>query len=100
MKLTSNWRQFNPDKRAKVLQNKFGISTRQYNQMFDKQNGCCLLCEKHQAEFKKRFAVDHDHATGQVRGLLCMNCNCDLGKYEANKDKYAAYLKSAGLRKI
>lgn len=41
----------------------------------DKQNGCCALCKKPESSFKMRLSVDHNHKTGQVRGLLCYRCN-------------------------
>lgn len=67
-----------------------------YNQMFESQAGCCAICLRHQSEFKKGFAVDHDHTTGRVRGLLCINCNKGLGNFYDNLDKLEAakrYLK-------
>lgn len=45
------------------------------NVLFVKQKGCCAICGKHQREFKRRLNVDHNHKTGQVRGLLCYRCN-------------------------
>ena len=44
-----------------------------------KQDGCCAICKKPQVEFKRAFAVDHDHKTGEIRGLLCSKCNITLG---------------------
>lgn len=60
-------------------QSKFGITLVQYNVMFAAQNGLCLGCYKHQKDIKRAFAVDHDHTTGKIRGLLCGNCNVALG---------------------
>lgn len=65
--------------RDATLKKKYAISLEQYNTMFIEQKGLCLGCYKHQSSFKKAFAVDHDHITGKVRGLLCMKCNCVLG---------------------
>lgn len=39
------------------------------------QNGKCGVCGKDEKEFKMRLAVDHNHKTGLVRGLLCYRCN-------------------------
>ncbi len=39
------------------------------------QGGKCGVCSKPESAFKNRLAVDHNHATGQVRGLLCYRCN-------------------------
>lgn len=70
----------NVDKnRDTVYKHRYGITLEDYNRMFLDQNGCCAICEKHQSEFDKRFAVDHDHETGKVRGLLCSYCNKLLG---------------------
>lgn len=41
----------------------------------NKQNGKCGICNKDEKEFKRRLSVDHNHKTGQVRGLLCYRCN-------------------------
>ena len=72
------WRVNNPDKlRNKHLKRKFGITLEQFNLMFDSQKGRCQICDKHEEE--KLLAVDHNHRTGMVRGLLCNNCNLSLG---------------------
>lgn len=43
--------------------------------IFVQQGGKCGICKKEQNQFKKRLAVDHNHKTGLVRGLLCYRCN-------------------------
>lgn len=60
-----------------VLQH--GIGKDEYDKMYFSQSGCCAICGIHQSELKKRLAVDHDHKTGKIRGLLCSNCNCAIG---------------------
>lgn len=70
----------------------YGIDLEQYNVMFQKQQGYCKICGKHQSQFKRRLAVDHDHATGKVRGLLCCRCNWAVGVYEVMKEKIEEYL--------
>lgn len=70
-------------RRAHRLKNKFGISVQQYDAMYAAQGGVCAICGS--AETKvirgqvQRLAVDHDHTTGKVRGLLCHVCNVALG---------------------
>lgn len=66
------------------LKRKYGINLEQYNRMFASQGGCCAICGKHQVEFVKGLAVDHDHVTGQVRSLLCVNCNLGVGCFREN----------------
>lgn len=65
-----------PEKtRDRTLRRLYGITTEQYDQIFEQQEGKCPVCLRHQDVFSKRLAVDHDHVTGEVRGLLCDFCN-------------------------
>lgn len=57
----------------------FGISVEEYDLMVLKQDNKCAICAIHQSQEKRRFAVDHDHKTGKIRGLLCINCNRGIG---------------------
>lgn len=57
----------------------YGITLNDYNDMLERQNQCCAICQKHKSNFSKALAVDHCHNTGKVRGLLCTNCNRALG---------------------
>lgn len=43
--------------------------------LWDAQKGCCAICNKPESHFMKKLAVDHNHKTGRVRGLLCYRCN-------------------------
>lgn len=65
------------------LKRSYGITVAQYNEMFERQGGNCAICVKPERAVKNGktlfLAVDHDHATGMVRGLLCANCNRMLG---------------------
>ena len=72
------------------LKNTFGITLEQYNKLLEEHNGVCAICKT--KEFIKdsignvrRLAVDHNHKTGKIRGLLCFNCNQMLGKAKDNK---------------
>jgi len=58
----------------------YGMTVEDYYEMFAKQKGCCAICGRHQSEFKRALSVDHNHETGEIRGLLCDNCNLMLGK--------------------
>ena len=53
-----------------------------YDRLFFEQKGCCAVCGKHQSELKKALGVDHNHVTGQIRGLLCSACNFLIGHLE------------------
>jgi hypothetical protein len=67
--------------RERHLIRKYGINQARYDQMFSAQSGCCAICKKSQ---DRNFDVDHNHTTGEVRGLLCTNCNRMIG--HANDD--------------
>jgi hypothetical protein len=72
--------------RDQRLKYTFGINIEEYNKMFEKQNGCCKICNIHQSKMERRFAVDHCHETDIIRGLLCDNCNLGLGNFQDNPE--------------
>ena len=80
----------NKDKhREQQLNRNYGITEEEYNQMFKAQNGNCAICSRNQSEFKTRLAVDHNHETGDIRSLLCANCNLMLGYAKDNAENLA-----------
>jgi len=72
------------DSRRAYLWRTYGITLEDYNSMLFKQNGLCAIC--YQESVNKLHAVDHDHSSGAVRGLLCHNCNRGLGMFKDNTD--------------
>ena len=64
---------------ARNLMRHYGLTVEQYNTMLEKQEYRCAICRRHQDEFGRSFAVDHDHETGENRGLLCISCNRGIG---------------------
>lgn len=67
-------------KHSSAMKLKFGITDKEYLRLLEAQDGHCALCPRRPTS-ARRLAVDHDHATGRVRGLLCMFCNRNrLGK--------------------
>lgn len=48
-------------------------------QLTIRQDGCCAICGQPEKDLKRRLAIDHCHATGHIRGLLCNRCNWFLG---------------------
>lgn len=57
------------------LRRTYGISTEQYDGLLAKAGGGCHLCGKTPEENGKALAVDHNHKTGEIRGVLCAYCN-------------------------
>lgn len=89
--------------RNQIYQRQFGITLDVYEQMLANQGDVCAACGKPEVAKGnngkiKRLAVDHDHATGVVRGLLCTKCNTILGFVnddEAVLESILNYLQSA-----
>ena len=76
----------------------------QYMKMLETQNGVCAICQQPETAMRngkaKRLAIDHDHNTHVVRGLLCTLCNRNLGRYETAFDdsKNQHWIKYLGKR--
>ena len=64
---------------------KYKINTKPYNKMLKEQNNLCAICGEKESvvdsrwKTKRSMAVDHNHKTGKIRGLLCTKCNLALG---------------------
>ena len=74
------------------LMRRYGIGADDFDQLVAKQDGLCAICGRTDPEH-----VDHSHATGAVRGILCFNCNGGLGQFRDSVDALraaAAYLES------
>lgn len=64
----------------KQRENTLGVTEAQYRDFYHKQSGKCGICQRRMYSKRyKRFAVDHCHTTGRIRGLLCGNCNTAIG---------------------
>jgi hypothetical protein len=55
----------------------YGLSPDEFQDMLDAQGGGCAICTA--SPRVRRIVVDHDHRTGQIRGILCLQCNTALG---------------------
>jgi Recombination endonuclease VII len=72
-------------RREQVCARKYGITIGEYNELITACNGRCPLCKIPFSElFKEQPCVDHCHATGVVRGILCRACNMGLGHFKDN----------------
>jgi hypothetical protein len=71
---------------TEILLRHYDISLEKYNQILLNQNNCCKICKINILEVSRRFAVDHDHETNQIRGLLCVHCNSGLGHFKDKKE--------------
>lgn len=79
----------NPDYQKEYdLRRGYGITLAEYNRILKLQDGVCAICFKPETAMLRGIvrclAVDHDHSTNEVRGLLCTNCNNMLGRVKDN----------------
>ncbi len=73
-----------------TLNSKYGISTKEFDNMFNQIQGRCEICNiemqkpisKQGGQPKNTAFIDHDHDTKKIRGLLCNSCNRLLGTFE------------------
>lgn len=94
--------------RARVVKSRYGISVDLLRAIFEKQEGCCAICGKagvmpasSHPNKKEVLVIDHDRASGEVRGLLCDRCNVGIGCLGHEPDRLvsaAHYLIEAGRR--
>jgi hypothetical protein len=95
------WREVNVQRKeaahGKYVDRKYGISEEEYKILYKAQGGRCAICRRATGA-TRRLAVDHDHKTGKVRGLLCGPCNNTLGLIARDDpevfDRAAAYLRN------
>lgn len=75
---------------AMEISRRRGIMVEKYYEMIEQQDNRCAICNEKEKRTAKnkilKLCVDHDHATGKVRQLLCHDCNTGLGKFKDNQD--------------
>lgn len=79
------WRERNPlASRLRNLKSKYGLTGDQYMEILANQDGHCAICPRVDSGWATSpfLHVDHDHVTGEVRGLLCHPCNIAVGLVE------------------
>ncbi|HEX2849462.1 MAG TPA: endonuclease VII domain-containing protein [Acidimicrobiales bacterium] len=80
--------------RRSHLKRKYGISLAEYDRLLDRQDGRCGICGRPPRD-DISLHVDHDHGSGEIRGLLCFRCNNALGDFGDDPqllDRAVAYL--------
>lgn len=77
----------NASAHEKRVQRVYGLKPGEYQAMLAAQDGRCAICRR--LPVTLRLAVDHDHETGAVRGLLCKRCNRALGMWEGSYERMA-----------
>jgi hypothetical protein len=94
----AEWRAANPEKvLGYARRRKYGVTSDQYQALYAAQRGTCKICKGSRPQTSPRggqkpLAVDHCHATGRIRGLLCNKCNAGLGMLDDSIDLLRAAL--------
>lgn len=89
---------------ARTYRGRYGVTLEFVRDLYQKQEGCCRICgiaglcpaaDHKRTTRKHTLCIDHDHETGEVRGLLCAPCNQGLGHFRDSRSlliKALAYL--------
>ena len=83
------------DNRSRWFKCAYGMTEDDVGALFDSQGRKCAICEVTESRI---WHLDHDHATGHIRGVLCIRCNCGIGYLRDDPEllrKAAAYLLEA-----
>jgi dCMP deaminase len=73
------------------LRREYGIDETRYNQLLKQQGNVCAICGNTDSK-NNRLCVDHNHTTGEIRGLLCHRCNRTLGTLKDNQSLFRSCL--------
>ena len=71
---------------ASYLKSKYGLTVQEWQDMLSEQGGVCAICGEVQEN--RSLCVDHNHETGDVRGLLCVRCNAGIGNFREKPDLF------------
>ncbi|TAL42572.1 MAG: hypothetical protein EPN91_07960 [Salinibacterium sp.] len=96
------------DRRRQRKLRVYGLTDAGYDQLLAAQGGVCAICRKAETARNRQgrirpLAVDHDHDTGDVRGLLCANCNVGIGYFDDEPERLqagATYLRNVARRRL
>lgn len=102
---TTAYRKAHPEMvRVSTLRRGYGMTPAEYAVLHVRQGGLCAICGNPETATQPRtgvlrsLAVDHDHTSGEIRGLLCSTCNAGLGLLGDDLERLeaaVAYLRAA-----
>lgn len=85
---------YNKGQRSSARLAKYGVTQAWFEETLAAQGGVCAICRQPETRVLRGkvtdLCVDHDHATGAVRGLLCNACNAMLGCFDDDPDRLIA----------
>lgn len=85
-------------RKSRERQRKYGLTTEEYEALLERQCGQCSICHAEPVAGQDDFAIDHDHTSGEVRGLLCMECNLLVGIIEKDLGRADRAMRYIGMR--
>ena len=95
-RIRTGWRQEKGDRRPARILKTYGLTPDAFSRMLEDQGGRCAAClvelETGSRNSKTSLAIDHNHETGKVRGLLCHRCNIALGMLDDDPTKLRALI--------
>lgn len=95
-KVKANQRKWRDTHRSHIVKmwyvKKYNLTTEQVQAILDQQDGRCAICGS-QDPGKRGWFVDHNHETGEVRGVLCMSCNVGLGHFKDSVSRLRSAIK-------
>jgi predicted nucleic acid-binding Zn-ribbon protein len=92
------WNKTNDNKRRRNLRERYGITIEEYESLLELQDHKCAICGKSMDE-GRRLAVDHDHKTKKIRGIIHLRCNTAIALFGESPEicrKAAEYLEKHG----
>ena len=100
LKQAAAYKRANPNcHRKSMLMKTYGMTLEEFDNMLVKQQHRCAICRSGSSGDSGSFRVDHNHKTGEIRGLLCNPCNLTLGNAKESINRLSAcalYLKEQG----
>jgi hypothetical protein len=85
-----DWHVKNPHKTRQAALKKYGLTMEAYAELMSAQGGVCGICGGDDPGFPGSMPIDHCHATGKIRGLLCHRCNHGLGQFKDSVERLRA----------
>ena len=99
-KQKTRWSSRTPAKRLEQhLKYKYGVTHAEFKKAWDDQKGRCVICESDLPDLmtydnrRRGYAIDHNHETGDFRGILCLKCNSLLGMASESVDVLKSAIK-------
>jgi len=96
-----SWNWTGLDRWDAIIRRTYGITLNDYEKMLKEQGDGCKICGKTEEQEGRRLAIDHCHSSGEVRGILCSNCNQAIGLLNDDVEvieKAAEYIKYSNAR--